>query len=42
MFLPNKTIKIKDLIIGQKICREKNNTIWGRCCNVPTQQNNKK
>ena len=30
MFLPNKTIKNKNLIIGQK-----NNTIWGRWCNVP-------
>ena len=36
MFLPNKKIKNKVNYRKKKNIGQKNNTIWGRCCNVPT------
>ena len=42
MFQPNKKIKNKKFYYLGKNFGKKNNTIWGRCCNVPTYKNNKK
>ena len=40
MFLPNKTIKNKKFnYLAKTNVGQKNNTIWGRCCNAPTSQN---